>query len=411
MEEFGRLEERVILIGVQTAADENVEVSLDELEELASTAGAVTVGKVIQNREAVHPGTYIGKGKIEEVRALVYALNATGVICDDELSPAQLNNLERELDCKVMDRTLLILDIFAARAVTSEGKIQVELAQLRYRAARLVGLRESLSRLGGGIGTRGPGEKKLETDRRLIRTRISALKQELVQVEKHRELIHSGRARGNMKTVAIVGYTNAGKSTLLNKLTGSEVLSEDKLFATLDPTTRLLNLQDGQQILLTDTVGFIHKLPHHLIEAFKSTLEEAKYADYIIHVVDSSNPQAEMQMHVVYETLRELGVMGKKIITLFNKQDVPGACVLRDFKSDYSLKISARTGQGLEELGELLARLLAEDQIYMERIFPYQEAGKIQLIREYGQLLSEEYTETGILVKARVPREIYGKVV
>lgn len=411
MEEFGRLEERVILIGVQTAADENVEVSLDELEELASTAGAVTVGKVIQNREAVHPGTYIGKGKIEEVRALVYALNATGVICDDELSPAQLNNLERELDCKVMDRTLLILDIFAARAVTSEGKIQVELAQLRYRAARLVGLRESLSRLGGGIGTRGPGEKKLETDRRLIRTRISALKQELVQVEKHRELIRSGRARGNMKTVAIVGYTNAGKSTLLNKLTGSEVLSEDKVFATLDPTTRLLNLQDGQQILLTDTVGFIHKLPHHLIEAFKSTLEEAKYADYIIHVVDSSNPQAEMQMHVVYETLRELGVMGKKIITLFNKQDVPGACVLRDFKSDYSLKISARTGQGLEELGELLARLLAEDQIYMERIFPYQEAGKIQLIREYGQLLSEEYTETGILVKARVPREIYGKVV
>ena len=411
MEEFDRLEERVILIGVQTAADENVEVSLDELEELASTAGAVTVGKVIQNREAVHPGTYIGKGKIEEVRALVYALNATGVICDDELSPAQLNNLERELDCKVMDRTLLILDIFAARAVTSEGKIQVELAQLRYRAARLVGLRESLSRLGGGIGTRGPGEKKLETDRRLIRTRISALKQELVQVEKHRELIRSGRARGNMKTVAIVGYTNAGKSTLLNELTGSEVLSEDKLFATLDPTTRLLNLQDGQQILLTDTVGFIHKLPHHLIEAFKSTLEEAKYADYIIHVVDSSNPQAEMQMHVVYETLRELGVMGKKIITLFNKQDVPGACVLRDFKSDYSLKISARTGQGLEELGELLARLLAEDQIYMERIFPYQEAGKIQLIREYGQLLSEEYTETGILVKARVPREIYGKVV
>lgn len=411
MEEFGRLEERVILIGVQTAADENVEVSLDELEELASTAGAVTVGKVIQNREAVHPGTYIGKGKIEEVRALVYALNATGVICDDELSPAQLNNLERELDCKVMDRTLLILDIFAARAVTSEGKIQVELAQLRYRAARLVGLRESLSRLGGGIGTRGPGEKKLETDRRLIRTRISALKQELVQIEKHRELIRSGRARGNMKTVAIVGYTNAGKSTLLNELTGSEVLSEDKLFATLDPTTRLLNLQDGQQILLTDTVGFIHKLPHHLIEAFKSTLEEAKYADYIIHVVDSSNPQAEMQMHVVYETLRELGVMGKKIITLFNKQDVPGACVLRDFKSDYSLKISARTGQGLEELGELLARLLAEDQIYMERIFPYQEAGKIQLIREYGQLLSEEYTETGILVKARVPREIYGKVV
>lgn len=411
MEEFGKLEERVVLVGVQTGDNDNVEESLDELEELASTAGAVTVGKIIQNREAVHPGTYIGKGKIEEVRAMVYAMDATGIICDDELSPAQLNNLERELDCKVMDRTLLILDIFAARAITSEGKIQVELAQLRYRAARLVGLRESLSRLGGGIGTRGPGEKKLETDRRLIRTRISALKQELTQVEKHRELIRSSRARGNMKTAAIVGYTNAGKSTLLNKLTGSDVLSEDKLFATLDPTTRLLNLRDGQQILLTDTVGFIHKLPHHLVEAFKSTLEEAKYADYIIHVVDSSNPQAEMQMHVVYETLRELGVMGKKIITLFNKQDAPGAFVLRDFKSDYTLKISAKTGQGLDDLNNLLEKLLAEEQIYVERLFPYQEAGKIQLIREYGQLISEEYTEAGIAVKARVPKEIYAKVV
>ena len=411
MEEFGKLEERVVLVGVQTGDNDNVEESLDELEELASTAGAVTVGKIIQNREAVHPGTYIGKGKIEEVRALVYAMDATGIICDDELSPAQLNNLERELDCKVMDRTLLILDIFAARAITSEGKIQVELAQLRYRAARLVGLRESLSRLGGGIATRGPGEKKLETDRRLIRTRISALKQELLQVEKHRELIRSSRARGNMKTAAIVGYTNAGKSTLLNKLTGSDVLSEDKLFATLDPTTRLLNLDDGQQILLTDTVGFIHKLPHHLVEAFKSTLEEAKYADYIIHVVDCSNTQAEMQMHVVYETLRELGVMGKKIITLFNKQDAPGAAVLRDFKADYTLKISAKTGEGLEDLNDLLEKLLADEQIYVERLFPYQEAGKIQLIREYGQLISEEYTDTGIAVKARVPKEIYPKVV
>ena len=411
MEELGRLEERVILIGVQTAAEDNVLDSLDELEELAETAGAVTVGRIIQNREAVHPGTYIGKGKIEEVRSLVYAMDATGVICDDELSPAQLNNLERELDCKVMDRTLLILDIFAARAVTSEGKIQVELAQLRYRSARLVGLRESLSRLGGGIGTRGPGEKKLETDRRLIRTRISALKQDLAQVEKHRELLRTGRARGKVKTAAIVGYTNAGKSTLLNKLTGASVLSEDKLFATLDPTTRILNLKDGQQILLTDTVGFINKLPHHLVEAFKSTLEEAKYADYIIHVVDASNPQAEMQIHVVYETLKELGVLGKKIITLFNKQDAPGAAVLRDFKSDYSLKISARTGEGLDALNDLLEKLLTEELIYVERVFPYQEAGKIQLIREFGQLISEEYTESGIAVKARVHREIYPQVV
>lgn len=410
MEYFNELEERVILVGVQVNDNEDTKESLDELEELAQTAGAVTVGKVIQNREAIHPGTYIGKGKIEEVRALVLALDATGIICDDELSPAQLNNLERELDCKVMDRTLLILDIFAARAVTSEGKIQVELAQLRYRFARLVGLRESLSRLGGGIGTRGPGEKKLESDRRLIRTRISALKEELSHVEKHRELIRARRDRGTMKTAAIVGYTNAGKSTLLNKLTGSEVLSEDKLFATLDPTTRTLNLDDGQQILLTDTVGFIRKLPHHLVEAFKSTLEEAKYADYIIHVVDAANPQVETQMHIVYETLRELGVLGKKTITLFNKQDLAGVSQLRDFKADYTLKISAKTGEGLDSLKSLLEKLLSEEQIYIERLFPYSEAGKIQLIREFGQLLSEEYTDTGIAVKARVPKEIYGKV-
>lgn len=410
MEYFNELEERVILVGVQVNDNEDTGESLDELDELAQTAGAVTVGKVIQNREAIHPGTYIGKGKIEEVRSLVLALDATGIICDDELSPAQLNNLERELDCKVMDRTLLILDIFAARAVTSEGKIQVELAQLRYRSARLVGLRESLSRLGGGIGTRGPGEKKLESDRRLIRTRISALKEELSHVEKHRELIRARRDRGTMKTAAIVGYTNAGKSTLLNKLTGAQVLSEDKLFATLDPTTRTLNLDDGQQILLTDTVGFIRKLPHHLVEAFKSTLEEAKYADYIIHVVDASNPQVETQMHIVYETLRELGVLGKKTITLFNKQDLEGVSQLRDFKADYTLKISAKTGEGLDSLKELLEKLLSEEQIYIERLFPYSEAGKIQLIREFGQLLSEEYTDTGIAVKARVPKEIYGKV-
>lgn len=411
MEYFKEIEERVILVGVQMNDGEDTEESLEELSELAKTAGAETVGTIIQNREAVHPGTYIGKGKIEEVRSLVLAMDANGVICDDELSPAQLNNLERELDCKVMDRTLLILDIFARRAVTSEGKIQVELAQLRYRSARLVGLRESLSRLGGGIGTRGPGEKKLETDRRLIRTRISALKEELKQVEKHRELIRGKRAKGNLKTATIVGYTNAGKSTLLNVLTGAEVLSEDKLFATLDPTTRLLELSDGQQILLTDTVGFIRKLPHHLVEAFKSTLEEAKYADYIVHVVDSSNPQAEKQMHIVYETLRELGAVGKPVITLFNKQDKTETEQIRDLKADHTLKISAKTGEGLEEFKELLGELLSEGMIYVERVFPYQEAGKIQLIRERGQLLSEEYTEAGIAVTARVPKEIYAYVI
>lgn len=410
MEYINEIEERVILVGVQVG-DEDTQQSLDELEELADTAGAITAGKIIQSREAVHPRTYIGKGKIEEVRSLMLAVDATGIICDDELSPAQMNNLEHELECKVMDRTLLILDIFAKHATTSEGKIQVELAQLRYRSARLVGLRASLSRLGGGIGTRGPGEKKLETDRRLIRKRITALKEELSQVERHRELLRTGRSRGNLKTAAIVGYTNAGKSTLLNALTGSQVLSQDKLFATLDPTTRSLTLEDGQQLLLTDTVGFIRKLPHNLVEAFKSTLEEAKYADYIIHVADVSNPQVELQMHVVYDTLRELGADGKKTITVFNKQDVAGDVTVRDLRADYTVKTSAKTGEGLQELQELLGKLISEELLYVERVFPYQEAGKIQLIRENGQLLSEEYTENGIHVKARVPKEIYHKVI
>lgn len=408
--DFKEIEERVILIGVQTEAGENVEASLDELEELAQTAGALTVGKVIQNREAVHPGTYIGKGKIQEVRSLLTALDANGIICDDELSPSQMNNLERELECKVMDRTLLILDIFAGRAITSEGKIQVELAQLRYRSARLVGLRDSLSRLGGGIGTRGPGEKKLETDRRLIRTRISALKAELVQVEKHRELIRGSRSRGTLKTAAIVGYTNAGKSTLLNTLTGAEILAEDKLFATLDPTTRVLELNDGQQILLTDTVGFIRKLPHHLVDAFKSTLEEAKYADYIIHVVDASNPQAEMQMEVVYQTLRELGASGKKVITLLNKQELVSESGLRDSHADRVVKCSAKNGKGLDELKEVLSGFLAEEQVYLEELYSYREAGKIQIIREHGQLLSEEYREDGIFVSAKIPTEFFVRV-
>lgn len=315
--ELKEQQEYVILIGVQTREEEDTWESLLELEELAKTAGALTAGKVIQSREAVHPGTYIGSGKIEEVRQMLTALDATGVICDDELTPAQMNNLQRELDCKVMDRTLLILDIFAGRATTSEGKIQVELAQLKYRAARLTGLGNSLSRLGGGIGTRGPGEKKLEMDRRLIRNRISQLKQELSQVQRHRDLLRARRKKGNRKVGAIVGYTNAGKSTLLNTLTNAQVLAEDKLFATLDPTTRVLNLEDGQQVLLTDTVGFIRKLPHHLVEAFKSTLEEAKYADFIIHVVDASNPERETQMQIVYEILRELGAGDKTVVTVY----------------------------------------------------------------------------------------------
>ena len=406
-----QITERVILVGVQTSPYEQTKESLKELAELTHTAGAGVVGEMIQVRESIHPSLYIGKGKIEELRSMIYACDATGIICDDELSAVQMNNLEQELECKVMDRTLLILDIFASRAITSEGKIQVELAQLRYRAARLVGMRNSLSRLGGGIGTRGPGEKKLEMDRRLIRTRISRLKKDLESVQQHRDLIRAQRTKGNLKIAAIVGYTNAGKSTLLNTLTSAGVLEEDKLFATLDPTTRALDLDDGQQILLTDTVGFIRKLPHHLIEAFKSTLEEARYADIIVHVVDVSNPQYEIQMHVVYETLRELKVEDKKVVTLFNKIDKKSDTEhLRDSRADYTLRVSARRGDGLEEFKKILGQILSENQIYIERLFPYEKAGLIQLIRGKGQLLVEEYKEDGILVKARVPREIYGKV-
>lgn len=403
--------ERVLLVGVQENDGDDTEESLQELAELAKTAGVEVVGTVIQKRERIHPGTYVGKGKIDEIRTLLNALDATGIICDDELSPVQMNHLQQELESKIMDRTLLILDIFASRAVTKEGKIQVELAQLRYRAVRLVGLGSSLSRLGGGIGTRGPGEKKLEMDRRLIKERISQLKKELEHVKKHRELLREGRKKDRVMTAAIVGYTNAGKSTLLNTLTDAGVLSEDKLFATLDPTTRLLELDGGQRIYLTDTVGFIRKLPHHLIEAFKSTLEEAKYADVILHVVDASNPQVEEQMFIVYETLRELGVKDKTIVTLFNKQDrLAGNEILRDFKADYVLKISARTGWGLDELKNTLEKILIGNQIYIERVLDYKDAGMLQLVRKYGQLIEEKYTENGIEIKARVPKDIYGRL-
>lgn len=400
-------EERLILVGVSLNDKDDTEESLDELEELAKTAGATTVVKVIQNREKIHPGTYIGKGKIDEIRSLIDIYNATGVVCDDELSPAQISNLENELNIKVIDRTVMILDIFASRAITKEGKIQVELAQLKYRSSRLTGLGKSLSRLGGGIGTRGPGEKKLEVDRRLIRDRIAQLNKELDDVIKMRETTRSLRKNNNIPVVAIVGYTNAGKSTLLNTLTNAGVLEEDKLFATLDPTTRNLKLESGQQLLLTDTVGFIRKLPHHLINAFRSTLEEAKYADVILHVVDSSNPCADAQMHIVYDTLRQLGVEDKPIITAFNKQDkIEKVNIIKDFRADKVVKISAKNRQGLDVLLEVLEDVLRNSKSLIEKVFPYDEAGKIQMIRRYGQMLCEEYQQDGIYVKAYVPKSL-----
>ena len=405
------IRERVILVGVDTEGGETAERSLDELAELAATAGAEVTGRLIQTRECVHPATYIGRGKLIELKELLWETEATGIICDDELSSTQLGNLEEELDCKVLDRTLLILDIFAARAVSGEGKIQVELAQLRYRASRLSGLGRSLSRLGGGIGTRGPGEKKLEMDRRLIRERISRLKKELVDVERHRELLRSQRNQSGMKVAALVGYTSAGKSSIENALTNAGILEDAMLFSTLDTTTRALQLDGTQEILLTDTVGFIRKLPHHLIEAFKSTLEEAKYADIIIHVVDVSNPRMDEQMYVVYDTLRQMGAEGKPVITLFNKQDrLEKEESHKDFQADYSIATSAKTGQGLDKLKAALLEIIRRDQIYVERLYPFADAGKIQMIRSKGQLLSEEYLPEGIQIKAYVPQDVYGKL-
>ena len=405
------IRERVILVGVDTEGGETAERSLDELAELAATAGAEVTGRLIQTRECVHPATYIGRGKLIELKELLWETEAPGIICDDELSSTQLGNLEEELDCKVLDRTLLILDIFAARAVSGEGKIQVELAQLRYRASRLSGMGRSLSRLGGGIGTRGPGEKKLEMDRRLIRERISRLKKELADVERHRELLRSQRNQSGMKVAALVGYTSAGKSSIENALTNAGILEDAMLFSTLDTTTRALQLDGTQEILLTDTVGFIRKLPHHLIEAFKSTLEEAKYADIIIHVVDVSNPRMDEQMYVVYDTLRQMGAEGKPVITLFNKQDrLEKEESHKDFQADYSIATSAKTGQGLDKLKAALLEIIRRDQIYVERLYPFADAGKIQMIRSKGQLLSEEYLPEGIQIKAYVPQDVYGKL-
>ena len=403
--------ERVILLGVDVGDD--TKESMKELAELVDTAGAVVLDSIIQSRERMHPGTYIGKGKIEEVKERVLELDATGVVCDDELTPAQLRNLENLLDTKVMDRTMVILDIFAKRATTSEGKIQVELAQLKFSSARLIGLRSSLSRLGGGIGTRGPGEKKLEMDRRLIHERISQLKSELKKVENHRELIRKSRDENLAFNVAIVGYTNAGKSTLLNKLTDADILAEDKLFATLDPTTRKLKLGSGQEILMTDTVGFIRKLPHHLIEAFKSTLEEAKYANLLIHMVDASNEEASSQMLVVYDTLKSLDVVDKDIITVFNKTDLmeENMELPRDFHADKVLKMSAKTGEGMEDLKKTIEDILQKQRVYLEHVFPYKDAGKIAIVRKFGEILSEEYIDEGISIRAYIPAEIFGKVI
>lgn len=405
--------EYVILVAVDTdnadSLSYNADASLDELSELADTAGAQVVGRLIQKLPHFNPGTYIGSGKIDELKIMINATNATGIITDDELSPAQMYNLSQALDIKVMDRTMVILDIFAAHAKSAEGKMQVELAQLEYRLSRLTGKGTSMSRLGGGIGTRGPGEKKLEQDRRVIRKRVSGLKQEIKEMTAHREITRKSREKGRYPVFAIIGYTNVGKSTLLNTLTGAGILAEDKLFATLDTTTRVFEYSRSsgkQKILLIDTVGFIRKLPHNLIDAFRSTLEEAKYADYIIHVVDASSENRNEEMKVAYNTLDRLGIKGKKVITIFNKidkiTDEDMKLGLFDLRAVKYLSISAKKGTALEMLPEVIDSVLREDRNLIERLFSYNEMSEIAEIKRNGEVLEEEYRDDGIWIKAYV---------
>ena len=397
--------ERVILVGLDTGDFEEADNSLDELAELAETAGAEEVFSVLQSRGQPHPATYVGSGKVEELKGLIQDTEATGIICDDELTPSQMQHLSDLLGVKIMDRTMLILDIFAQRAVSREGKLQVELAQLRYTASHLAGMRKYLSRQGGGIGTRGPGEKKIEVDRRLISKRITSLKAEISEMEKNRSLQRKKRASSEIPTGAIVGYTNAGKSTLLNRLTDAEVLEANKLFATLDPTTRTFILPGGQQILLTDTVGFVRKLPHNLIDAFRSTLEEAKYADFLIHVVDADDPQMLKQMEITYRTLEDLGAADKPIITILNKMDlVPDPDALpSDPKAAATIKTSIPLLNNTDLITSAIEKILHADKVYVERLYSYSDAGKIQQIRKYGRIVSEKYTENGIYVEAYIP--------
>ena len=404
--------ERFILVAAQKKQFAEAEAweSLEELSELVKTAGGEVIMHVLQRVDRINPGLYIGTGKTEEIKELIHTHEATGVVFDDELSPIQMRNLAEALEVKVMDRTMIILDIFASRARSKEGKLQIEMAQLKYQSSRLIGFGTMLSRQAGGIGSRGPGEKKLELDKRHLRTRMEILEKELAEVEKHRQLIRERRKKNSTPVVAIVGYTNAGKSTLLNQLSGSEVYVQNQLFATLDPTTRSVTLPSGSEILLTDTVGFIRKLPHHLIKAFYSTLEEAKYADIILHVMDISSSHISTHQQIVYETLERLKISGVPIIAIYNKSDQYDGIYPKDPHADYEAKISAKTGLGCEGLLETIEQILYTNMKAFEIEVPYTHGDIVRFCHEFGERLEEEYTNDGVHLKGFIPSDKFYKI-
>lgn len=406
--------ERVVLAGIDEKSPVNdIQEQMAELAELARTAGTEVAGQLLQRREDIHPGHYLGKGKVEELRDLVRETQADCVICNDELSPAQMRNLSDMLSLKVLDRTALILDIFAMRARSAEGKVQVELAQLKYRLSHLVGAGKAMSRLGGGIGTRGPGETKLETDRRIIRDKVTRLRHELEDIRKRRDLLRHQRERAGAPLVALTGYTNAGKSTLMNALSGAEAFVENKLFATLDTTTRKLDLNDSEA-LLVDTVGFIQKLPTDLIEAFKSTLEEVRYADVLVHVVDASHPTFAAHMDVVYSTIASLEASGKPIITVFNKidklDDTGSAAPLFDKRAVAAVRASALTGQGIPEIIVAISEALRSLRKRVAVLIPYDQGRLMDYIHKNCTVISQEHTENGASLELYADGEALGRL-
>lgn len=404
--------ETIILIGTDIDKDQAINETLAELDRLVETAGGEVVGTIIQRRERPDTATYIGKGKLEELKSLQQETKATTVVFNDQLSPAQQRNIEKTLEVKVIDRTALILDIFAQRAHSYEGKLQVELAQMRYLLPRLGGKGLVMSRLGGGIGTRGPGETKLEVDRRTIRDKIHDIEEVLKTVSSQRALQRSRRIQSGLPCVAIVGYTNAGKSTLLNRLTDAGVLVEDKLFATLDPTIRMLNLPSGRKLLLADTVGFVRKLPHPLIAAFRATLEEVIYADLLMHVIDAGSDEWEAQSRSVYEVLNELGAADKKVLTVMNKVDsLIGPAKFRRvlWKAD-AVAISATDGEGIDQLLEALDTMLSQLDRSLELLIPYEESGLLNLLHEQAVIQEKEYAPEGVRVKALLPAALAGQL-